>query len=253
MAIAPHIHSLAGGAFILRKRQVIIAIVLIFIGLAFFMKSCMLSVKTGSFEQEDLVLIIDPGHGGADGGANLDGVCESTLNLDIALKLDNIMGLFAAPVALTRVTDMIQYPSGANSIRAKKLADQKNRSTFIKGFPNAVLISIHQNKFPDDAPHGAQVFFSKNPGSEDLALKTQTLLKSILEPGNKREANKIDSGIYLMKSIDCPAILVECGFLSNPIEFVLLQTEEYQIKIATAIATAYISSYEFLEEAHGKS
>ncbi|NLL39466.1 MAG: N-acetylmuramoyl-L-alanine amidase [Clostridiales bacterium] len=203
-------------------------------------------------ERSPLVLVIDPGHGGADGGANVGNVFESSLNLSIALKLDSIMGLFAVPTVLTRTGEDIEYPPEANTIRAKKVFDTKRRVKLIESIPNSVLISIHQNKFPDDYPHGAQSFYSRNPGSEELAKNTQKLLVKILDPQNKREAREIYSGVYLMKSVSCPSILVECGFLSNPRELALLQTEEYQTKTAVCLSAAFLNTCDILEEVNGK-
>lgn len=230
-----------------------IAVLLILAGIVICLKACLIPAPAGGYtDRGRLVLIIDPGHGGADGGANTGNVLESSLNLSIALKMDSIMGLFAVPVILTRESEDIDYPQEAKTIRAKKVYDTKRRVELIKSIPNPVVISIHQNKFPDDYPHGAQSFFSKNHGSEELAKNTQELLVRILDSQNKREARRVDSGIYLMNNISCPSVLVECGFLSNPRELELLQTEEYRTKIAVTISAAFLNTTEILEGANGK-
>ncbi len=205
------------------------------------------------FSASSITLIIDPGHGGADGGASVNQVLESKLNLDIALKLDQIMGLFSAPVILTRDSEALSYPADADTIREKKIADQKHRIDLINGTDKAVVISIHQNKYSDEAPRGAQVFFSEYSGSEDFALITHEYLKAALDPLNRRQARRIANEIFLMRKIHCPAILVECGFMSNPSEFALLQTQGYQTKIAVALAAAYMCAAPVLEELYGKS
>lgn len=226
---------------------------MIIAGLALCIKACRAPANAVSLMKDSsVVLVIDPGHGGADGGASVGSVFESSLNLSIALKLDSIMGLFAVPTLLTRASEDIEYPPEASTIRAKKVFDTKRRVDLIASIRNCVLISIHQNKFPDDYPHGAQSFFSKNPGSEELAKNAQELLVKILDPQNKREAREIYDSVYLMKRVKCPAILVECGFLSNPRELVLLQTEEYQTKIAACLTAAFLNTCEILEEVNGK-
>lgn len=234
----------------MRRLYRYLAVVLILAGIAICLNSCLIAVKTGSFKNtaEELVLIIDPGHGGADGGAFVNNVFESRLNLLVAEKLDKIMGLFAVPVILTRNSEDIDYPSEAETIKEKKVYDTKRRVELINSIPNAVVISIHQNKYPDDYPHGAQTFFSQISGSEELAKATQTLLVKHLDVQNTREAKRIDKNIYLMNHIKCPAILVECGFLSNPREYELLQTREYQVKTAAILTAAFINSQTRLSE-----
>ncbi|NLO48155.1 MAG: N-acetylmuramoyl-L-alanine amidase [Clostridiales bacterium] len=225
------------------------AVLLVILSLALFLFSRYFPAKTVDMTMKDrLTLVLDPGHGGADGGANVNDVFESRLNLDIARKLDNIMGLFSVPVVLTRNSEDLIYPPGARTIREKKIADQKQRIALINATANAVLISIHQNKFSDSAPQGAQVFFSGVAGSEQYALLTQDILKTVLNPNNRRAARPIDSDILLMRKTVCPAILVECGFMSNPDELRLLQTDTYQTKLAICLAASFFQAQEILKD-----
>jgi len=190
---------------------------------------------------EGSVLVIDAGHGGEDGGAvSLSGISESTINLAIALKLDQILGLYGAPVVMLRTEDRSLHSSDAESIREKKVSDLHNRVEAINAIDNAILISIHQNSFPQPQYYGSQVFFSPTQGSSDFALLVQETLRSTLDPKNRRTATQIPDSVYLMNRITCPAVLVECGFLSNPAEDQLLQTPEYQLMVALGLTGAYL-------------
>lgn len=195
------------------------------------------------------VLIIDPGHGGADGGAvSASGTLESAINLDIALKLDGIMGLFGVETILTRESEELDYSSDATTIRAKKVEDQKKRVALINGTQNATLISIHQNMYSSQGPSGAQVLYANTPGSDALAAVMQRCMIDALNPQNRRTETKIQDSVYLMKNISCTAVLVECGFLSNPAEEALLNTEEYRLKVAVAVAAGYLAGDSLLGE-----
>jgi len=235
----------------LRYSAEIAAFSLIFIiTLHFFSLS---SIPTGSFGSEDggsnLNVIIDPGHGGEDGGAvSLSGMKESEVNLDIALRTRLIMSMFGVTVTMTRDTENINYPSEAVTVRAKKVADQKARLDLIKSLDNAVLISIHQNYYTSAKPFGAEALYAPTAGSENFAINMQEILISALNENNYRKASKIPENIFLMNNISCPAVLVECGFLSNPAEDALLKTDEYKLKIAAAVASGYFTSERLLKE-----
>ena len=188
------------------------------------------------------ILVIDPGHGGADGGAvSVTGSCESKINLSIALKMSALAGLTATPHVMTRESEDIDYPPEATTISKMKVFDQKRRVEFIGGISNAVLLSVHQNNYPSTQPRGPQAFYGKNVDSTELASMVQEALNSALYPGNRRVASPISGDIYLFKSISCPAVLAECGFLSNPEEAALLEEQEYQLKVALALMGAYYS------------
>ncbi len=185
-------------------------------------------------------LVIDPGHGGEDGGASsCDGVTESSINLDIALKLSALAEFSGCPSVMTRNSDEIFYPDSANTVSKRKSHDLKARAKLVEKTDGAVLISIHQNFYPHGSPKGPQVFFSKNEGSMQLAQLAQTMINKAVSPGNKRLAAPIAQKIFLMKNVSCPAILAECGFLSNKEEALLLQSEEYRLKLALALMSAY--------------
>jgi len=196
-----------------------------------------------------LTLIIDPGHGGMDGGATSPGgLRESELNLDIAQRLDFLMGFFGVRTVMTRDTEDITYSQNATTIRAKKNEDIRNRINLINSTENAVLISIHQNLYPSPGPFGAQVLYARTAGSAEFAKSMQELLISTLNPQNNRPAVPVSGKIFLMNNVKMPAILIECAFLSNPDEEALLKTDEYRLKIATAIAAGYLRHQNLLED-----
>lgn len=190
-------------------------------------------------------LILDAGHGGEDGGAeSADGQEESGLNLDIALRTEQLMGLFGVNTILTRREDISLHSEGAESLREKKKSDLKNRVELINGVGDGVLISIHQNKFPDKSLRGAQVFYADEESSLSFATAAQEILRAVLDDTNRRKAAKIPQTVYLMNHITCPGILVECGFLSNPGEAQLLKSDTYQKKIALSLCIAYLGYQE---------
>ncbi len=186
-------------------------------------------------------LVIDAGHGGEDGGAvSVSGVSESRINLAIARRLELIMGLYGVDTVLLRTEDISLHSEGASTLREKKVSDLHNRVDRVNSIDNAVLISIHQNSYSDSQYRGAQVFFAPTDGSQAFGEYTQEVLRVSLNPDNTRLAKQIPDTVYLMNHITCRAILVECGFLSNPEEDQLLQTPGYQLKLASALAGAYL-------------
>lgn len=186
-------------------------------------------------------LILDAGHGGEDGGAvSVTGVAESTINLSIILKIDQLLGFYGVCPVLLRDTDISLHDSQANTLREKKVSDLKNRVDTIESTSNAVLISVHQNTFTNQAYHGAQVFYRDGEESLALARQTQETLRRGVDPDNQRSPAQISDSIYLMKHITCPAILVECGFLSNPAEEEKLRSASYQTKLAICIASSWL-------------
>lgn len=195
-----------------------------------------------------LTVVLDAGHGGEDGGAvSLSGALEKDLNLAIALKTEQIMALCGIPPIMTRSSDEIEYPKNANRTRERKVADTKRRTALVNAIDNAVMISIHQNKYgTDTSPHGAQTFYAPTAGSEEFAALMQEIITQTLDPGNKRNIVKIPQSIYLLNNVDCPAILIECGFLSNIPECKLLETDSYQTKLAMAITSALFNSADML-------
>jgi len=204
-----------------------------------------------SADDPEVVIVVDAGHGGEDGGAvSADGLRESDVNLAISLRLDQLLGLCGIHSRLTRDSDRIAYPDHAVSTRQRKRADQEYRAALIRGTENAVLLSIHQNYYPSSGPKGAQVFYGGAAGSEAFARAMQDKLALLC--GDRRKAAPISDDIYLMRQAACPAILVECGFLSNPEESAQLRTDTYRTKLALVLAVGCLDHYQELEAHYGK-
>lgn len=183
----------------------------------------------------NITFIVDAGHGGEDGGAtSCTGVLESHINLQIALRLDDLLHLLGYDTVMIRKTDISVYTEG-NSIAQKKISDLKERVRIVNSMDNGILVSIHQNMFPDSRYSGAQVFYNNIPVAKELAESMQTSLVKELNPGSNRKC-KPSTGVYLMEHINYPGLLVECGFLSNPEEESKLRSEEYQKKLCCVIA-----------------
>ncbi len=190
-------------------------------------------------------LILDAGHGGADGGAvSVTGSKESEINLAIAEKAEQFAALYGIDTVMTRRTENIEYPADADTIRKKKAYDQHSRVELINSIPDAVLISIHQNTYTTSVPSGAQVYYADTSGSQTLGEYIHGELIKNVNSGNRETAKKIPDTIYLMNSIDCPAVLVECGFLSNSDEAMLLENDTYQTKLAAVIIGAFLGCAE---------
>lgn len=199
-----------------------------------FLTNNAVNTYTDHVQSKDRIcVVIDAGHGGIDGGAvSCTGVKESNINLEIALRLNDLLHLLGIRTYMIRTEDISVYTSG-NSIAAKKVSDLKERVRIINQTQNALLISIHQNNFDDARYSGAQVFYNTD---SSLATKLQNTLVKILNPGSKRKIKKADS-IYLMQRIECPGYLIECGFLSNCTEEALLRDPSYQLKLCSVIAS----------------
>ncbi|MDR0404930.1 MAG: N-acetylmuramoyl-L-alanine amidase [Oscillospiraceae bacterium] len=186
-------------------------------------------------------VIIDPGHGGEDGGAvSSKGVLEKDINLKISKILRDMLESSGFSVVMTRDTDTSIYDANLKGLREKKISDLNNRLRFTESDPNSILISIHQNKFPKENSKGAQVFYSDNNNeSEALALHIKQTI-SMLQPNNKRQVKNAGSDIFLLREAKVPAVIVECGFLSNHEEASRLASSEYQKQIAFCIYCAYV-------------
>ena len=193
----------------------------------------------------DHVLIIDPGHGGEDGGAvAADGTLEAEMNLAIAQKLQGLASFCGMHTVMTRTGDHINYPADAETIAARKTADQKQRVSLINSISNGFLISVHQNWYPTSEPHGAQVLYARNYESEAFGTLMHARLIEALDPENRRVAATISEDIYLMRNAQCPAVLVECGFLSNPDELMRLKNTDYQVKLGLLMLSTYFDTFQ---------
>lgn len=217
-----------------------------FAGAAIWIFGAEKSLPTSALRQDEDIcaVVIDPGHGGEDGGAvSPNGCRESTLNLQIGLRLDALLHFVGVPTVMTRREETSIYDASAQTVAQKKVSDLKNRAALVNAVPNALLLSIHQNMYSESRYSGAQVFYAKTEGSDRLAERLQTLLRENADPSNHREAKQSDA-VWLMEHINCTGVLVECGFLSNAEEEQRLKSETYQKKLTCVIAcglTQYLS------------
>jgi len=181
-------------------------------------------------------VIIDAGHGGEDGGAvSCSGRAESMYNLEVALRLNDLMHLMGIHTKMIRTADISVYTQG-DTLAAKKVSDLKKRVDLVNRTENALLLSIHQNAFPESRYSGAQVFYAPNGEGEELAKNLQSAFCQTVNIGSNRRSKK-GEGIYLLEHIQKTGILIECGFLSNPEEEAKLRDKIYQQKLACIIAS----------------
>ena len=198
-------------------------------------------IAENKFEKSRHQIIIDAGHGGVDGGAvSCTGILESGINLEIALRLQDLSHLLGYDTVMIRTTDTSIHTTG-QTIAQKKISDLKERVRIINSVENGVLLSIHQNYYPDDRYSGAQVFHNGDEESAKLANILQGSFISALNPGSNRKTKKAN-GIYLMEHISCTGVLIECGFLSNYQEEMKLRSEEYQKQLCCVIISG-LSQY----------
>ena len=186
------------------------------------------------YSASGVTFVIDAGHGGVDGGASTaEGVAESMINLQIALRLNDLLHLLGYDTVMIRSSDISVYTEG-NTIAARKISDLKERVRIVNHTPNGILVSIHQNFYADSKYSGSQVFYSDTDGSKMLAEKIQHNLVQNLQPNSNRQCKRA-SGIYLMEHIVTCGILIECGFLSNREEAIQLQQKDYQLQLCCVI------------------
>lgn len=191
------------------------------------------------------VIIIDAGHGGEDGGAvSQDGTVEKDINLSIAIKTNEILSLFGFQTCMVREADNLIYKQSAKTLRQKKNSDLLNRHNLMNKYENCLYLSIHQNKFKDSNIWGAQTFYSPNDEqSPILAEFVQNSIKSLMQPTNKRKVKKTGTSIYIIYNATKPAIMVECGFMSNNFELSKLKDDKYQNQMSFSISNGIINYY----------
>ena len=181
-------------------------------------------------------IVIDAGHGGMDGGAtSCTGILESNINLEIALRLNDLLRLLGTDTYMIRSTDT-SVDTGGDTIAQRKVSDLKQRVRIVNSKANCLLLSIHQNYFDQSRYYGPQVFYAETADSKALSERLQDVLNRQLCPGCHRKC-KAATGIYLMEHISCPGILVECGFLSNPEEEAKLRSSAYQKELVCVLSS----------------
>ena len=187
------------------------------------------------FEKKGTV-VVDAGHGGEDGGATgVHGELEKDINLAIALELQRLLEQHQFQVVMVRDWDTDLSDQNLPTVAQRKRSDLQRRLRLVEESGGCVLLSIHQNFFTESQYSGAQVFYSANdPRGEALAEAIRASITEPLQPENTRQ-NKVGEGVYLLEQCQVPAVLVECGFLSNPEEAAALADPDYQKRMAQAI------------------
>lgn len=195
-------------------------------------------------DEVPVTVVIDPGHGGEDGGAvSPAGVAESQINLAVSIRLSDLLRFAGERTLLTRSDDVTICDEGLDTMRQRKTSDLKNRVKLVEETENSVLLSIHQNSLPSSpVTYGAQVFWNQREGAKELAASIQDALNAAVNAGNDKHPRQIPDSIYVMKNITAPGVLVECGFLSNGPETERLQTPAHQLHLASAIAAGYLNA-----------
>lgn len=188
-------------------------------------------------------IILDAGHGGSDGGAvAADGTLEKKINLEITLKLKDLLELYGYRVILTRTDDNSIHNSQAKTLRQQKVSDIKNRFEIINSNQDAIFVSIHQNKYEDSDVCGAQIFYSGN--NESSSLLAHCINMSIIthiQPDNHRIIKKSGTEIYLLYHSPIPSVMIECGFLSNSNDLNKLKNDDFQKRLSLAILEGIIN------------
>ncbi len=199
---------------------------------------------------DETVFIIDAGHGGMDGGAvGVDGTVEKDINLSTALKLRTMMNALGFKTETTRTEDIMTCDDGLSTLREKKVSDIRNRLKLLETTEKSVLISIHQNSYPSSTSKGSQVFYSGgNEQSSVLAESIQNSIVSMIQTDNHRKIKKAGTSIYLLYHATKPAVMVECGFMTNPSECEKLKDEGYQNELSFGIICGVFEYLKNLEE-----
>ena len=187
--------------------------------------------------------IIDAGHGGIDGGAiGADGTPEKDINLQISLYLNEILKSYGFNTVMIREDDRSIHSESAKTVREIKVSDIHNRMSVMENTDNCIFISIHQNSYNSSKYWGTQVFYSPNTQeSKLLADEIQQSVVSLLQSNNERQIKECGKSVYLLYYAKKPAVLVECGFITNYNDLELLKNEEYQRKMAFSVANGILN------------
>lgn len=233
---------------ILSKKR--ICLILLFIGISIFtflfgkMPEQEKTIQTVSLPVSGKTIVIDAGHGKPDEGAeSSNGTTEAETNLKIALKLQNLLEQSGSTVILTRSDENAIYDIDSKTLKQKKISDIHNRVKIGNESQADIFVSIHLNKIPEQQYYGWQCFYKEgNEDGKKLAELIQSNLNESMQKENNRVAMKIDN-IYIIKKVEIPTTIVECGFLSNPEEEKQLLDDNYQNKLAWGIYNGIIDYF----------
>lgn len=229
-----------------RRSLVTLAVICVIAGFGFIRKSV---TQTSSKPVTFKTVIIDAGHGGFDGGASAaDGTAEKDINLKISLRVRDLLTFAGYNVVMTRTEDTGTEDNSNASISSRKKSDLKNRLSLMNNDGDTVYVSIHLNKFTTSAASGAQVFYTPNfDEARTLGECIQNSIVSLLQPENTRTVKKGGGTTYLLKNAKVPAVIVECGFLSNKGDLSKLKNGEYQNQMAFSISAGIIGYYKAIK------
>ena len=231
---------------VLNKKRIAIVVMSVFVSIfAFiFVTDKQEMIPTVSLPVSGKTIVIDAGHGKPDEGAESSkGTTEAETNLKIALKLQNLLEQSGSSVVLTRSDENAIYDIDAKTLKQKKISDIRNRVKIGNESSADIFVSIHLNKIPQQQYDGWQTFYKDgNEQGKKLADKIQNNLNDAIHKENKRVAKTIDN-VYIIKHVEIPTTIVECGFLSNPEEEKLLLEDEYQNKLAWGIYNGIIDYF----------
>ena len=233
--------------FLFALFAILSCILVLLIGLYFgkYLKGLHEKSKAVSAISNTVTYVIDAGHGGEDAGAiAYDGTLEKDLNLEIATLLCGLLELNGNNVKMTRDSDTLLYDY-YNDLEdytgQKKVYDLKNRLRIAEEYENSIYVGIHMNKFSVAKYKGLQVYYCpNNENSFDIASKIRDNTRLYLQKDNKREIKRADSSIYILNKANMPAVLVECGFLSNDEELTNLKDNDYRAKLAITIFSSIL-------------
>lgn len=244
---APALLFISGWAMKINK-FIVLYLVLSVVGAAFsflfasynFTASKAVLTESENAKTIKTVFIIDAGHGGEDGGASgINGILEKDLNLEIAFTVCDILKSAGIDAVMTRTEDKLLYKESEDIKGYRKQYDLKNRMLFARRYENPVFVSIHMNTFGSSKYSGFQVYYSPNNAeSTAVADILQSNVIKYLQSDNTRKIKRAKSNIYLLDRLSCPAVLAECGFLSNFEECMLLSDINYRKKLSAVIAAS---------------
>lgn len=234
---------------ILSKKRITLILTCVLVGIFTFMlqatkNEVIETVPTVTLPVSGKTIVVDAGHGVPDEGAeSSQGTTEAETNLAIALKLQNLLESSGCTVILTRSDENAIYDIDSKTLRQKKISDIRNRVKIGNESQADVFISIHLNKIPQQQYSGWQCFYKDgNEQGRKLAVSIQENLNNAIQKENNRVAHTIDN-VYIIKHVEIPTTIVECGFLSNPEEEKQLLTDEYQNKLAWGIYNGIINYF----------
>ena len=234
---------------ILSKKRITLILTCVLVGVFTFMLQSselktMESVPTVTLPVSGKTIIVDAGHGVPDEGAeSSQGTTEAETNLKIALKLQNLLETSGCTVLLTRSDENAIYDIDSKTLRQKKISDIHNRVKIGNESQADIFVSIHLNKIPQQQYYGWQCFYKEgNEQGQKLAVSIQENLNNAIPKENNRVAHNIDN-VYIIKHVEIPTTIVECGFLSNPEEEAQLLSDEYQNRLAWGIYNGIINYF----------